>query len=79
MQMTLFKVDANEAPEGFYAVSKDEATTPNICRSCDARALCVKNEDHWCLKNRCMSDEIEYEGKTYARKDGQSVIFKMKV
>lgn len=72
------KIDANEAPAGFYAVHKNTATTPNICASCDARKLCQLNEDDWCLHNRCMSYEIVAfkDGKTYGRKDGQSVIFK---
>ena len=84
-QLDLFKeqiigLDKNEAPEGFYAVSKDKATTPNCCDSCDARSLCVENKEGWCLKNRCMSYDIftafKDGGKTYNRKDRQSVIFK---
>lgn len=72
-------VDRKEAPEGFYAVHKNTATTPNICGSCDARKLCQENEEDWCLKNRCMSYEIiGSDGKSYRRKDGKPVIFKLK-
>lgn len=69
-------VNEKEAPEGFIAISKNRANTPNVCASCDARSLCVANEKDWCLSNRCMSYEIEHDGKTYKRMDGQSVIFK---
>jgi len=84
--MTLFNniqsgnsgVDVNEAPEGFYAIPKTEAKTPNVCESCDARKLCQANENNWCLTNRCMAYEITafHDGKTYKRNDGQSVFFK---
>lgn len=71
-------LNPHEAPEGFYAVSKQQATTVNICMSCDARSLCKANENDWCLRNRCMSFSIvgSKDGKTYARRDGHSVIFK---
>jgi len=71
-------VDKNEAPDGFYAVAKNKAITPNICNSCDAKSLCNKNENDWCLKNRCMSYEMVAfkDGKTYGRKDRKSVYFK---
>lgn len=81
MQTTLFEdsvVDKNEAPEGFYAVDKNFATTPNVCTSCDARQLCQENKDEWCLKNRCMAYEVIANGKAYSRRDKQSVFFKMK-
>lgn len=71
------KVDRREAPDGFFAVSKDRATTANACASCDARNLCQKNEDNWCLKNRCMSYLIvAADGTEHQRRDKQSVIFK---
>lgn len=72
-------VDAKEAPEGFYAVSKADVHTPNVCTKCDARALCCENKDNWCMKNRCMSDEVisKIDGKTYSRKDKESVVFKL--
>jgi hypothetical protein len=71
-------LDRNEAPQGFYAVDKKEAKTPNVCNSCDAKSLCQKNENDWCLKNRCMSYEMVAfkDGKTYKRNDGRCVIFK---
>jgi len=77
----LSKRDANEAPEGFYAVLKDNFKIPNACDACDARKLCQDNTDEWCLKNRCMSYEIIAfkDGKTYSRNDKQSVLFKRKV
>ena len=70
-------VDRNEAPVGFYAELK-QYRGYNICRDCDARKLCKENNDNWCLRNRCMSYEIKAfgDGKTYARNDGKSVIFK---
>lgn len=70
-------VDVNEAPKGFYAEPKVWRDY-NVCRDCDARKLCQENKDNWCLENRCMSYEIVAfkDGKTYSRKDGQSVIFK---
>ena len=71
-------VNKAEAPAGFYAVSKSEAGTLNVCDSCDARKLCQANVDDWCLENRCMSHGVIAfkDGKTYERKDGQSVYFK---
>jgi hypothetical protein len=82
MQLSLFdntnSIDIKEAPGGFYAVSKSEAQTPNVCNSCDAKSLCVENKDNWCLINRCMSFEIvsNSDNKIYCRKDKQSVYFK---
>jgi hypothetical protein len=72
------KINEFEAPAGFIAVSKNEASTPNICNSCDARVLCRENKDDWCLINRCMPFEIISfkDGKIYKRNDGQSVLFK---
>lgn len=72
-------VDAKEAPEGFYAVSKSDVHTPNICTSCDARPLCTANKDNWCMENRCMSGEVisVKDGKTYRRRDNESVVFKL--
>lgn len=71
-------VDLFEAPTGFYAISKEKATTPNVCNSCDAKLLCQENQDDWCLKNRCISGEIIAfkDRKIYKRKDGNPVIFK---
>lgn len=83
MQISLFEsnkshwVDKSEAPEGFYALHKNEATTSNVCNSCEAKKLCQSNLDEWCLENRCMSYEIiAADGKVYKRNDGQSVFFK---
>ena len=72
-------VDKNEAPIGFYATLKVDKGY-NICRDCDARELCCENKNNWCKINRCMSHEVTYsdDGKTYTRKDGKSVIFKLK-
>ena len=77
-------VDAKEAPEGFYAVSKSDVSksdvnTTNFCTKCDARKLCCENKDNWCMKNRCMSGEVisKIDGKTYSRKDKESVVFKL--
>lgn len=75
----IFQINENEAPQGFYAVSKDAATTSNVCASCDARALCIRNENDWALNNRCMSYEVTADGKTYSRIDKMSVIFKLKL
>lgn len=78
MVQAIIEVNENEAPEGFYAVAKNEAPTPNVCDSCDARKLCQENEDGWCQKNRCMAYEAvsTKDGKTYKRQDGCSVFFK---
>lgn len=68
-QLNLFnqgKVNLKEAPVGFYAKEK-EFKGYNICRDCEARSLCQKNENNWCIENPCMS---------YSRKDGESVLFK---
>lgn len=75
-----YMVDCNEAPDGFVAVSKNDANTSNACNSCDARQLCIENKDDWCLHNRCMSYEVIAfkDGNLYGRKDKQSVIFKKK-
>ena len=72
------KIDESEAPEGFYAISKD-SNNSNGCKNCDARTLCQENKEDWCLINRCMAYEIVAfkDGKTYKRNDGQSVIFKL--
>ena len=80
-----YKLDETEAPEGFYAISKDnikERTCArrdeNYCHFCDARTLCQANKEDWCLINRCMESEVVAfkNGKTYKRNDGQSVVFK---
>jgi hypothetical protein len=51
-------LDINEAPPGYHAVLKSQAPTPNPCDSCDARQLCIENKDNWCMKHRCMSQEV---------------------
>lgn len=70
---TFKKVNATDAPEGFTAVEKPPCKNGdkimNACSVCDARQLCIKNENNWCRENRCMSD---------GRKDGISVVFKLK-
>lgn len=78
MQLGLFEVNKHEAPEGFIAISKEQANTPNVCNSCDAKSLCQKNENDWCLINRCMPYEITAfkDGKTYGRNDKKGVYFK---
>lgn len=78
LRLNITLLDKNEAPKGFYAIPKDFVETPNVCNSCDAKNLCQVNKDDWCLHNRCMSYEITAfkDGKTYARKDGVSVVFK---
>ena len=69
------KVNPNEAPEGFYAMSKSEVTTSNICASCDARDLCWKNKG-WCAKHPCMPSN--YLSPTVKpRVDNCSVVFKL--
>ena len=74
-------LNKHEAPEGFYAVLKSSVNKtihPNVCRLCDARKLCCKNKDDWCLLNRCMSFEITAfkDNQTYSRTDGCSVFFR---
>lgn len=67
IQLSAFDVNKTEAPVGFYAISKYDVHTPNVCNSCDAKKLCQENKDEWCLINRCMS---------WGRNDGQTVVFK---
>jgi hypothetical protein len=83
--MTLFdnvanenqNVNRHEAPQGFYAVCKSHATTPNVCASCDARRLCQENADGWCIKNRCMGYAVVLnDGTQVQRADGCGVFFK---
>jgi len=69
-QLTIFQgINQNEAPEGFYPIPKDHATTSNICYSCDAKPLCQTNVNDWCKNNPCMS---------YRRIDEMPVLFKNK-
>jgi hypothetical protein len=72
------ELNINEAPAGFYAALKSGIKEGNICNHCDAKKLCQKNENDWCLVNRCMPyDIIAFKnGNTYRRLDGQSVLFK---
>lgn len=67
-------VCTEDAPDGFYAISKDSVGSQNACNHCDAIALCQENKNDWCVENRCLSYDID--GKTYGRRDNKSVIFK---
>ena len=71
-------VCTEDAPDGFYAISKDSVRSQNACNHCDARDLCQENKNDWCVENRCMSYDIVAfrDGKTYGRRDKKSVIFK---
>ena len=33
-------LNKNEAPEGYYAILKENCHFPNVCEECDARKLC---------------------------------------
>jgi hypothetical protein len=63
-----------EAPDGYYAVLKsDIRSTENLCRSCDWRPVCQtkggRGQPSYKPEERCMS---------YNRKDGASVVFKLR-
>jgi hypothetical protein len=76
--------DRNEAPAGYYAVLKSVAKPKdggNICRACDWRKTCqAAGTDFFAPGHRCMSTPVVAfrDGKTYARRDGASVLFKRK-
>jgi len=69
-------LNRNDAPPGYYAISKAEAKPrdgSNICRACDWRQDCSGE------KYRCMPFEIiTHDGRTMKREDGHSVLFKRK-
>jgi hypothetical protein len=74
-------IDPREAPLGYYAVLKEDVSTPilgNICRACDWRAECQKRDTDFTLHNhRCMGYPIVgSNGKITERDDGCSVVFK---
>jgi len=74
-------VNPNEAPAGYYAVSKSTAkheVTGNICRACDWRRICQQPDtDFTAPGHRCMSYAIVTpDGRTIERQDGCSVVFK---
>ena len=75
------QVDPNEAPAGFYAVSKASAKPAdgsNICRACDWRPQCQDpTTDLTAPGHRCMGYGVRiFDGRTIERKDGSSVVFK---
>jgi hypothetical protein len=78
------KCNPEEAPVGFFAVSKSIAGHPdgrNICKSCDWRKTCQHPEtDFLAYGHRCMSHPVVAlrDGKTYQRDDKCSVVFKKK-
>jgi hypothetical protein len=78
-----FKMDPNEAPEGYIAVLKDDVKRgdENICHFCDWRPQCQdKSTDFSDSNNRCMSYGVisDKTGETIQRKDESSVVFKLK-
>jgi hypothetical protein len=89
MQEKIIKVlDKNEAPDGYYAVLKDDAykfgrtsdkANMNYCEFCDWRKQCCDNSITKAIHNhRCMSYEviIEDTGEIVSRNDKCSVLFK---
>lgn len=76
----MFVVNSNEAPRGFYAVSKPSSSSVgNVCAHCDWRSECNSGKaDFEDPNNRCMSEPVisRLSGKEISRRDGQSVIFK---
>lgn len=83
------QVDPNEAPNGFYALSKREIPEragarrdENICHFCDWRKECNDDNVTKAIHNhRCMSYGlvVEATGEIVKRNDECSVIFKRKV
>lgn len=75
-------LDPNEAPSGYYAVLKSSVATPtlgNICRACDWRPECQKQDTDFTRHNhRCMEYPIvsSRDGRELKRNDGCSVVFK---
>lgn len=72
-------IDPNEAPAGFTAVPKNTVPgSANICRACDWRSTCQHPAtDFTAPGNRCMPfPVVTPDGRTIARKDGASVVFK---
>jgi len=71
-----------EAPEGYYAILKSDIAkmrTDNICRACDWRTTCQKDDTNFTQHNhRCMDQIIIHEktGNEIFRYDGCSVVFK---
>jgi hypothetical protein len=73
----------NEAPEGYFAVPKAsfDWRNGNICRECDWRPKCNDpRTDLLAFGQRCMSYAVVAvrDGQTYQRKDGCSVVFKLR-
>lgn len=77
------KCNAEEAPQGFYAVPKSRFSGGgNICHSCDWRTQCNDEKtDLLAFGHRCMAYPILAfrDGKTYQREDRQSVVFKRRI
>lgn len=79
--MSIEIINAQEAPQGFYAVLKSSFPKDqgNLCQFCDFREICKTDDwDTQNSNNRCMSYPIISfkTGKTIERKDGCSVVFK---
>lgn len=74
------KCNAEEAPQGFYAVPKEKFSGgENVCRSCDWRKQCNdETTDLLAYGHRCMSYPVvaSRDGKTYQREDKCSVVFR---
>ena len=75
-------LNPNEAPQGYFAVLKDDVKTAelgSICRACDWRSqCCTQGTDFENSNHRCMSDTLisSRTGKEIFRNDGCSVVFK---
>ena len=78
-QLALFPtIDPTEAPAGYYAVPKSTPDGSNICRGCDWRPTCQREDtDFTAPGHRCMEFAIETpDGRTIQRRDGCSVMFR---
>jgi len=75
-------INPQEAPLGYFAVLKSSVKTDalgNICRACDWRPTCQKQETDFTLHNhRCMDYAVVHTeaGREVRRIDGCSVVFK---
>jgi len=85
LQLSLFDqkgiVNPLEAPEGYYAVSKESVKTStlgNICRACDWKHECQKTGTDFLNPNhKCMDyTTVHLSGIEIKRSDGCSVVFK---
>ena len=76
-------LNPQEAPQGYFAVLKSSVKSDalgNICRACDWRPTCQKQDTDFTSHNhRCMDYGVIHRvtGQEVRRIDGCSVVFKL--